>query len=116
MNEEELYEKYQSDIRRIEEEREDFIRKERTFEEEREEMLHRCKEDREDLEILLNSWGECQDTGLLLTEFEESFEAEYREYEKREEVLKEEYRTIQAKMSHCEMWFDEERRKLQEEN
>lgn len=115
MNEEELFEKYQSDIRRIEDEREDYERRRRRFEEDKEEALAISRDESARIERMVNRFGDCQDTGLVMSYLEESVECEAKELRKQEEALQEELRSIQAKMSACENWFDEARRNMQEE-
>jgi len=115
MSEDGLYEVYQREMSQLEERREEYEWKRRRFDEYREQAQAEMLDDRRQVEVLLNRWGDCQDSGILLSEFEASVEKEYQELQKREAELQEEHRQIRREQASCEDRYYEEQRKIQEE-
>lgn len=115
MDREELFFRYRANMERLEGEREGYERKMRRLEAERAQARAEFEQDRSRIENIRNIWGDCEDWGRLMTDFEESAEEAYREMERQEESLQEEKRRFQKEMLRCEEWYQEETRKLPEE-
>ncbi|WP_312503361.1 hypothetical protein [Lacrimispora sp.] len=115
MEKEELYVWYQTELNRLEEEREIYEREAGRFEEEKELTRAESGRDRGYVERLIASWGECQESGSMRSEFEESVEEEYRELRRQEEALAEKHLHIWKETACCEEQYEEELRKFVEE-
>lgn len=115
MNGEELFFEYQRESRNLEELRENYERRKRKCEEKRERIKERNVRGRAQIEDLINTWGDCPDSYALLSNFEESVEEQEQVQRQKEEELQKEERQIRMKMEHCDLWYEEERRKLEEE-
>ena len=115
MEKEELYVWYQTELNRLEEEREICEREAQRFEEERARTRAESGKDRGHVDRLLGSWGECQDSGSMRSEFEESVEEEYRELCRQEEALAEKHLHIRKETACCEERYEEELGKFVEE-
>lgn len=115
MNEEDLFFEFQGKSRHLEELREDYERKKRKYEARRERIKERNIRNRAQIEELVNTWGNCQDSNALLSDFEESVEEQEREQRQKEEELQKEGHQIRKKMDDCDLWYEEERRELEEE-
>lgn len=115
MDREELFYQYQVKIRHLEEDREEYERQRRMLEEDKEQARIEFGQDRSCIENIRNLWGDCEDSGRLSAEFEDSVEEEYREMERREEKLQQERRRFQKETSLCEEWYQEENMKILEE-
>lgn len=115
MSEEELFFEYQRESRNLEELREDYERRKRKCEEKRERIQERNIRGRAQIEELVNTWGDCRDSNALLSDFEESIEEQEQVQRQKEEELQKEGRRIRMKIEQCDLWYEEERRKLEEE-
>lgn len=115
MDEEELFYIYRSKLGRLEEKREAYERRKRQFEQYQEEVHSELVQERAEVEKLLNMWGDCHDSNVILTTFEESVDEEYQDIHNREEEMIEEHRQNQAEVASCESWYEEELKKVQEE-
>lgn len=114
MDREELFYQYQTTLRKLEEDEEQYERKKRYLEEDRGQARMEFGQDRERIEDMINVWGNCEDSGRVFAEFEDSVEEEYREMERREEKLQEERSQLRKEISACEEWYEQESRELLE--
>ena len=115
MNGEDLFFEYQGKSRDLEELREDHERRKRKCEARRERIQERNIRNRAQMEELVTTWGNCPDSNALLSDFEESVEEQEWIQRQKEEELQKEGRQIRMKMEDCDQWYEEERRKLEEE-
>ena len=108
MDREELFYKYQNNLRRLEDEQEILARKKRKFEDKKERARARQIEARAHVEVLVNMWGNCEDSGNFIADFEDSVEEQHKELEKKEQQLQEEVIRIRKEVSACESWYENE--------
>lgn len=113
--EEELYLEYQSKLRAVEENMENWQRRWKTFEQEREDSRVQMREDRALTEGIVELWGNSPDSSRILCMIEESITEENAELQKEEQRLLEEKKKLMAEQSHLEETYDKERRKVQGE-
>ena len=53
-------------------------------------------------------WGNCEDSGNFIADFEDSVEEQHKELEKKEQQLQEEVIRIRKEISACESWYENE--------
>lgn len=115
MNEEELYQEYRIYMQRAEDDREMLARKMRTLGEMREMSKLEQTEDQYQIEEIIRDWGECEETGAVINQYEEMAEELEKEFQQKEEALREEQKQLQKECAEKETWYEAEKRRLANE-
>lgn len=108
MNAEDLFYKYQNSMRRLEDEKESLERKKQKLENRKERIQAREIEDRVCVDELLNTWGDCQDSGNFRADFEDCMDKVYQGQNQREVQVQEEFRCVLQAIAICENDYKEE--------
>ena len=109
---EEVYEQYKNEMYHIEESLESIQYKKRELENEKEERKAVFREEEESLRILLEMWGECEDSGRIRNGYHDFFDEEIKQERQQEEALESEYRKMKQLEMRCEERYHEDMMQL----